>query len=162
MAHVLFNHPKGSLDMRIVDELRYYSEIIKLKYLFYFIISFCIGEANKQVSEYKLKLQKSEQDLAAFHANVSATITLKFICNSTLPGNFPRMRKFPPLSLRYGYSIWKQLFFWCHNSMFAKKVTNENRLRVNANLSNHNLSNSGLKPCKPPSMNSPMKSKVGT
>jgi len=28
-------------------------------------------EANKQVSEYKLKLQKSEQDLAAFHANVS-------------------------------------------------------------------------------------------
>lgn len=28
-------------------------------------------EANKQVSEYKLKLQKSEQDLAAFHANIS-------------------------------------------------------------------------------------------
>ena len=42
-------------------------------------VLFIAGEANKQVSEYKLKLQKSEQDLAAFHANVSDYVDVELL-----------------------------------------------------------------------------------
>lgn len=76
--------------------LQFYNVFKLLKYL--------SGEASKQIHEYKLKLQKAEQDIATLEGTVSFTIPTVLWKGNNIPGLTPAHREYAIALIQEGMS----------------------------------------------------------